>query len=143
MGGGDLEIADPAMTVHLATAGLGFGLVIAPIALAATNSVDPAHRGTAAAMITAMRLVGMTLGLATLTAWGSDRFVSLTTGLSLPFRLAGDTAEQARQRALAFESALTDAGLTLFNDFFLVAMGISLVALLPALLMAWSRFRTP
>ena len=65
-----LDIADPAMTAHLATAGLGFGLVIAPIALAAINSVDAGYRGTAAALITATRLLGMTLGLAALTAWG-------------------------------------------------------------------------
>ena len=47
MSGWGLDIADPYMTVHLATAGLGFGLLIAPIALAATNSVGcwPARNG--------------------------------------------------------------------------------------------------
>ena len=123
-----LDVSDPAMTVHLLTAGLGFGLVIAPIALAATNSVDEGHRGAAAALITAMRMVGMTLGLATLTAWGTDRFDSLVAGIPLPF---GDAAAQ-------FETQLTDAGLTLFSDFFLVAMGVSLVAILSAAFMAWS-----
>ena len=115
------------MTVHLLTAGLGFGLVIAPIALAATNSVGEGHRGAAASLITATRMIGMTLGLATLTAWGTDRFDSLVAGIPLPF---GDAAAQ-------FESQLTDAGLTLFSDFFLVAMGVSLVAILPAVVMAW------
>ena len=136
-----LDIADPAMTVHLATAGLGFGLVIAPIALAATNSVDVGYRGTAAALITAMRLVGMTLGLATMTAWGTNRFEGLVAGLRLPFALPGETLEQTEQRALEFETGVNNAGLALFNDFFLVAMGVSVVAILPAALMAWRRVR--
>ena len=127
MSGWGLDVSDPAMTVHLLTAGLGFGLLIAPIALAATNSVEASDLGAAAGLITAMRMVGMTLGLATLTAWGTDRFDRLVAGIRLPF---GEASAQ-------FETQLTDAGLTLFNDFFLVAMGVSLVAILPALFMAW------
>ena len=132
-----LDVADPAMTVHLATAGLGFGLIIAPIALAATNSVKVGDRGTAAGLITATRVVGMTLGLATLTAWGTGRFTGLVAGFQLPFALPGETIEQTQQRALEFEGQLADAGLTLFQDFFLVAMFVCLLAVLPAALMAW------
>ena len=135
----DLQVADPGMTVHLATAGLGFGLLIAPIALAATNSVSVSDRGAAAGLITATRMVGMTLGLAALTAWGTGRFQGLVSGLALPFQ--GGTAEQVQQQALEFETGLTDAGLTLFSDFFLVAMTVCLVAMLPAALMVWSRRR--
>ena len=135
----DLAIADPEMTVHLVTAGLGFGLLIAPIALAATNSVNVADRGTAAALITAMRMVGMTIGLAALTAWGTDRFQGLVAGIPLPFSSTGETAEQARLRAQEFDAQLSEAGLTLFNDFFLVAMGVCLFAVLTASLMAWRR----
>lgn len=127
MSGWGLDVSDPVMTVHLLTAGLGFGLVIAPITLAATNSVDAGDRGAAASLITASRMIGMTLGLATLTTWGTDRFDRLVAGIRLPF---GETSAQ-------FETQLTDAGLTLFSDFFLVAMGVSLAAILPAVLMAW------
>ena len=137
MSGWGLEVSDPAMTVPLVLTGLGFGLVIAPIALATINSVDVGDRGTAAALITAMRLVGMTSGLATLAAWGSDRFQVLAAGLRLPLRLAGETATQAQQRVQEFEAGVTEAGLILFNEFFLVAMAVSLVAILPAALMAW------
>ena len=120
-------------------AGLGFGLLIAPIALAATNSVNVAYRGTAAALITAMRMVGMTIGLAALTAWGTDRFQGLVAVIPLPFSSTGETAEQARLRAQEFDAQLSEAGLTLFNDFFLVAMGVCLFAVLTASLMAWRR----
>ena len=84
-----------------------------------------------------MRMVGMTLGLATLTAWGTGRFQVLVAGI--PFApQEGETFAQAQQR---FQAQTVDAGLTLFNDFFLVATGVCLVALLPAVLMVWHRTR--
>ena len=137
MSGWGLNIADPWLTVHLATAGFGFGLLIAPIALAATNSVGDDARGAAAALITTMRVVGMTLGVAALTAWGTGRFDALVAGIGAPFALPGETAEQAQARILEVQQLLTDAGLTLFSDFFVVAAVLCLAALLPAALMAW------
>ncbi len=136
------DIADPMMTLHLATVGLGFGLLIAPIALAAVNSVAVELRGAAAAVVTAMRVVGMTFGLAALTAWGTGRFQQLVVGLELPLALPGETAEQTQARAREFESALTDAGLSVFNDFFLIAMAVSLAAILPAMFMALRKDET-
>ena len=130
------DIADPAMTLHLAVAGLGFGLLIAPIALAAINSVPAELRGAASAVVTAMRLVGMTFGLAALTAWGTGRFQQLVVGLELPLALPGETPEQTQARVLEFEAALTDAGLSVFNDFFLIAMAVALLAVLPTIFMA-------
>ena len=137
MSGWDADVADPGMTVHLAVAGLGFGLVIAPIALAAINSVSEADRGAAAGLITAMRMVGMTLGLAALTAWGADRFQGMVAGLRLPLQLPNETAAQTEQRIAEFEAELSGAGVSLFQDFFLVAMGVCLIALVPAAMMAW------
>ena len=139
MSGWGLDIADPWMTLHLATAGFGFGLLIAPIALAATNSVSDNARGAAAALITTMRVVGMTLGVAALTAWGTGRFDALVAGIGAPFALPGETTEQARDRIAAMQQQLTDAGLTLFNDFFVVAAVLCLLALLPTVFMAWRR----
>ncbi len=134
MSGWDLSIADPMLTAHLALTGFGFGLLIAPIALATVNSVGDDARGAAAALVTAMRIIGMTLGVAALTAWGTGRFNSLAAGVDIPFALPGETTEQALQRIADFERQITDAGLTLFNDFFLVAMALCLVALVPAFL---------
>ena len=141
MSGWDTQIADPALTLHLATSGLGFGLLIAPIALAATDSVGERHRGTAAALVTAARMVGMTLGLAALTAWGSSRFQELVVGIRLPLPRTGEAAAQTQQRVFEFDAQLTEAGMTLFSEFFLIAMAVSLLALLPAGLMAWQRSR--
>ena len=139
MSGWGLDIADPAMTLHLATAGLGFGLLIAPIALAATNSVDVGLRGAASAVVTAMRIVGMTFGLAALTAWGVGRFAQLVVGLELPLPVAGETAEQSSARVLEFEEHLIDAGLSVFSDFFLIAMGVALAGVVSAFFMVQRR----
>ncbi len=136
------DIADPMMTLHLATVGLGFGLLIAPIALAAVNSVSVELRGAAAAVVTAMRVVGMTFGLAALTAWGTGRFQQLVVGLELPLALPGETAEQTQARVREFEATLMDVGLSVFNEFFLVAMAVSLIAILPAIFMALRQDQT-
>ena len=134
-----LDVADPAMTLHLAATGLGFGLLIAPIALAATNSVDVGLRGAASAIVTAMRIVGMTFGLAALTAWGVGRFAQLVVGLELPLPVHGETAEQSQARLADFEQHLIDAGLSVFSDFFLIAMGVALVGVLSAAFMVKQR----
>ena len=139
MSGWGLSIVDPAMTLHLATAGLGFGLLIAPIALAATNSVGVGLRGASSAVVTAMRIVGMTFGLAALTAWGVGRFSQLVVGLELPLPVPGETAEQSRTRLAGFEQHLIDAGLSVFSDFFLIAMVVALVGVLSAAFMIQRR----
>ena len=139
MSGWEIDVADPVLTVHLVITGLGFGMLIAPIALAATESVGEENRGTGAAMVTAMRMLGMTLGLATLTAWGSDRFRGLGPSAQWPFQLSGETTVQFEQRMFEYETQLTSAGMTLFTDFFLIAMVVCLIALLPAAFIEWKR----
>jgi len=137
----DLAIGEPMLTVHLALAGFGFGLLIAPIALAATEPVGEASRGTAAGVVTAMRMVGMTFGLAALTAWGSGRFATLAGGVPLPLPLVGETEAQSAERLAAYQSQVTDIGMSLFIEFFIVAMAVCLIALLPAIFMAWDHRR--
>ena len=137
MSGWTLEIADPWLTLHLATVGFGFGLLVAPVALAATNSVGDDMRGAAAALITTMRVVGMTLGVAALAAWGTDRFDALASGIGAPFALHGETTQQAQARIAEVQQQLADAGLKMFSDFFVVAAALCLLALLPTAFMAW------
>jgi hypothetical protein len=66
------------MAAHLLLAGTGFGLVIAPVGTAAINAVPAEVRGLAAGMVLILRLMGMSLGLSSLTAWGLYRFDSLS-----------------------------------------------------------------
>ncbi|MEM7344963.1 MAG: MFS transporter [Chloroflexota bacterium] len=72
------------MAVHLTIAGAGFGLVIAPVGTAVINAVAPAMRGVASGMVLILRLMGMSVGLSSLTAWGLHRFEIL----SLPYSIA-------------------------------------------------------
>ena len=139
MSGWGTEANDAVMTLHLATAGLGFGLLIAPVSLAAINSISEDLHGAGAAVVTAMRSVGMTFGLAALTAWGTARFEDLVVGLQLPFSMPGETAEQSAARVQEFQDTLTAAGTSVFSDFFLIAACLSLAALIPAAFMQWRR----
>ena len=132
MSGWDAAVSDPRMTVHLATVGLGFGLLIAPIALSATETVSADLRGAASAVVSAMRIVGMTFGLAALAAWGVGRFQQLVVGVELPLPQPGETTEQTQSRMAEFSANLIDAGMTVFTDFFTIAAALAVVAVAAA-----------
>ena len=68
-------------------------------------------------------MVGMALGLATLSAWGIERFYSLTADVTL-----GSTFEET-------EAPLIEAGVTVFQNLFMISGFLALFAILPALLM--------
>ena len=133
MGRWEIDVGEPWLTLHLATGGLGFGLVIAPIMVTALGPAPEDYRGTAASLVTVSRMVGMALGLAALSAWGVEHLHGLTAGLELPLPVQGETAEALRTRQVEYQEALSEAGLTLFRDFFRVAAVISLAAIIPAL----------
>ena len=130
-----LDIADPWLTIHLATAGLGFGLVIAPIAAHALDAVSGEYRAAVASLVVVSRMLGMTLGLAALSAWGVEHFQALTSGLELPLARPGEDLSEVSARVAEYNRRLTDAGLSLFHNFLRSAAAVSLLAILPALLM--------
>lgn len=71
------------MAWHLMIAGLGFGLVIAPVGTAVINAVSAELRGVASGMVLILRLMGMSVGLSSLTAWGLHRFDVLSQPYSI------------------------------------------------------------
>ncbi len=129
-----LEIAEPYLTLHLVVAGLGFGLVIAPIMAQALNAAPAEYHATASSLVVVSRLLGMTLGLAALSAWGIEHFQSLTAGLALPLPLAGESPAESAARLASYVSDVQNAGLTLFHRFFRVAAVVALVGLVPVAL---------
>ncbi|MCH7737624.1 MAG: MFS transporter [Chloroflexi bacterium] len=131
--GWELGVADPELTVHLLIAGFGFGLVIAPITVHALDSASEDYRGTAASLVVVSRMMGMTLGLAALSAWGVQHFQALTAGLEFPLPLSGEAAGIFEARAAEYSASVNAAGLELFQRFFLAASIMSLVAIAPAL----------
>lgn len=108
-----LEVADPWLTVHLVVCGIGFGLVIAPIATAVLNSVSRPEWGTASALITAMRMTGMVIGLAFMNSLGMGHF----------HVMAGDIS------AKEIEEELPPLALDIFQDLFLAAAVVCLIAI--------------
>ena len=88
----------PTMAWHLALLGLGFGLVIAPTSAAVVDGAPADRRGTAASLVIVVRLMGLSVGLSGLTAWGLFRFNQLRSDVVLP--PLGDPG---------FQEAVTDA----------------------------------
>jgi len=131
--GWELDVADPELTVHLLIAGFGFGLVIAPIAVRALGAASDDYQGTAASLVVVSRMMGMTLGLAALSAWGVQHFQGLTAGLAFPLPLSGEATAVFEARAAEYSANINTAGLELFQRFFRAAGIISLVAIVPAL----------
>ncbi len=123
MSGWGTEVEELRLSVPLAVAGLGFGLVIPPISVSALSAAPSHYWGAAASLVTASRMVGMALGLSALSAWGIERFYSLTAHATI-----GATFEET-------ESPLIAAGVTVFQNLFTIAGFLSLVAILPVLLM--------
>ena len=123
MSGWETKVEELRLTLPLVAAGFGFGLVIPPIGVSALSAAPGHYWGAAASLVTASRMVGMALGLAALSAWGIERFYSLTSGVTL-----GPNFEET-------EAVLIDAGVTVFQNLFMIAGFVSLVAILPALLM--------
>ena len=120
-----LQVNDPGMTVDLAVTGFGFGLVIAPLSAAAVDSADKGQRGIASSFIVMMRLAGMIIGLSAITSWGIGRFHLMTASMSLT-------------DIINAPNAIIQSLLTVFHDFFLAAMVVCLIALIPAF---WTKGR--
>lgn len=129
----DVAISDPALTIHLAIGGFGFGLVIAPLVLSVVESASESYRGTAAAWVTVSRMLGMTLGLAALTAWGMGEFQLLTSTLEFPLQFVGETTDAYRARIAEYQGGVTSASIEVFTAFFRVGAGLTLAAIVPSL----------
>ncbi len=130
-----LGLGEPELTLHLAITGLGFGLVIAPIMVRALGSVGDDYRGTAASLVVVSRMLGMTLGLAALSAWGVEHFQAMTAGWEFPLPQPGETAEAAQARLVEYNNRLIAAGLSLYHSFFRIAGVVAALAVVPALFM--------
>jgi EmrB/QacA subfamily drug resistance transporter len=104
-------------TIDLVLTGLGFGLVIPPLSAAAIGSVDRESMGTAAGLLNALRMVGITLGIAALASW------SLTQRTALQARVDFQAADAAAQFAAA--------ELQVYHTTFFAAAAVCLLALLP------------
>lgn len=114
----------------LATAGLGFGLLIAPLSTVAVNTSGDDRAASAAALFSVSRLTGMTVGLSVLTAWGLQRFDDLAGRIPLPLPRVGETAAESQARLAAYNQAMLRIGAEVYHEIFLAAALTCLVGLL-------------
>ena len=140
--------ADPrAFAVSAAVFGLGFGLTVTPRSAAAVESAGRRAFGAASATVTVARMIGMAIGMAALTAYGSTTI----SRLSAEIYGTGDGYKQyipayLRDRPLtdglvaqALEIWAANKAASIMVGIFLVAAAVTAVAMVPALTM---RLRT-
>ncbi|HEV2238749.1 MAG TPA: MFS transporter [Ktedonobacterales bacterium] len=130
------HVDELAVTLATTVAGLGFGLVIAPITTSAVNAAGAGRAASASAVVTALRMVGMIVGLAALTAWGLSYFKTLVAARPLPVAQPGESAADFTARLqVFFDQVVVVAAHQVYTQVFAAAAVLCLVAALPALLL--------
>jgi EmrB/QacA subfamily drug resistance transporter len=93
----------PVFALQLALLGGGFGLTVAPTTSAVVDAAPHEQRGSAAAIVMVVRLLGLSVGLSALTAWGLARFNDLRSTIDLP----GLTDPDFQEALIAAQESLT------------------------------------
>jgi MFS family permease len=115
------------MDIDLILAGLGLGLVIAPLSIAILRVVPDEDHGIASAALVVARMLGMLLGVSALAAWGLHKFDVIAGALKIP--LLGTAQDQ-----LDYENALIAAYQSEFRSLFLVTAALCGIGALLTLL---------
>jgi len=106
---------------ELAVMGLGFGVVIAPLAASALDATRRREHGLVSSLVVAARTVGMLAALSALTAFGLHRFYQL-----LPPAPGGDLSLHDRLQVL--ENNITLALVAEYHEIFRLAALLCAVA---------------
>jgi MFS family permease len=127
-----LGLSLPRLDTDLAIAGLGLGLVIAPLSAAVLRLVPQTQHGVASAGVVVARTMGMLIGFAGLTGWGLHRFHELTATLvppEYPFLDPTPAKVAAFNEALAvYTTQLSDKLLIQYHEIFFATAMCCLVA---------------
>lgn len=129
-------IAPIPMSTTLLLAGLGFGIVIAPVASVAINAVRRAFYGVASGLVVVTRLIGMTVGLSVLSGWGVGRLSALLQA-NAPTQMTDESAADYQTRMFSYIGEQTvHYSLVVLRETFVVAAIVCLVAVIPVLFFA-------
>jgi MFS family permease len=133
----------PTMALVVAVFGLGFGATVTPRSTAAVAALGPRAYGAASATVTVARLIGMSVGLAILTAFGSTTIERVTAELFatpdgwravVPPDLAGRSLEDGLV-VQALEAWAAGEAARILGGVFLVGAVVTLLAVPAALAM--------
>jgi MFS family permease len=112
------------MAPALAFTGIGFGLIMAPVAAAVINASPEEHRGTSSALVIIFRLIGMTVGVSGITTYGLQRLNILNQRLILP--------DMDFQTMLDMTLQITEQ---VISETFVIAAVVTALALIPAVML--------
>ena len=123
--------------------GLGFGLTVTPRSTAAVEAAGRRAFGAASSVVTVARMVGMAVGLAILTAYGSTTIDRLARDVyATPDAYLALIPESLRDRPLrdplvvdALEEWASREAARIMVGLFIVAAGVSLLAIPPSLVL--------
>jgi MFS family permease len=121
------------MGAEMALVGIGLGLTISPIGTAVLNDVRESERGVASALILILRLVGMTVAISSLTIYALDRQDVLAQ------RKVSANISDTGQLIDASLDANFDAAVEVIGELQFIGAGVSLLALLLAILLQGGR----
>jgi MFS family permease len=107
--------------IALAACGLGFGIVIAPLAATVLQLTRAQHHGLASSLVVLARVMGMLIGLSALTAFGLFRFSQILGTPQL-------TEPDLRARLEHLDRLVSAAFLQEYREIFSVAAGLCIVA---------------
>jgi MFS family permease len=106
----------------LGLCGLGFGLVIAPLAAAVLDATRRREHGLASSLVVLSRTSGMLLALSALTAFGLHRFYALLAAYPPP------TGDDLHARLKLLEQHVTSALVEEYHEIFAIAAALCLLA---------------
>jgi MFS family permease len=135
------------VAIGLGVFGLGFGLTVTPRSTAAVEAAGRRAFGTASAVVTVARMIGMAVGLAILTAYGSTTIDRLYVEVyASPDAYQQFIPEALRDRPLrdplvvgALEDWASREAAAIMVGLFIVAAAVSAVAIPPSLALGGSR----
>jgi MFS family permease len=114
---GPLRSAD----IALAACGLGFGIVIAPLAATVLRLTRAQHHGLASSLVVLARVMGMLIGLSALTAFGLFRFRQILGTPEL-------TEPDLRARLEHLDRLVAAAFLQEYREIFIIAAALCILA---------------
>jgi MFS family permease len=107
--------------IALALCGLGFGIVIAPLAATVLQLAQAQHHGLASSLVVLARVMGMLIGLSALTAFGLFRFRQILGTPQL-------TEPDLRARLEHLDRLVAAAFLQEYREIFIIAAALCILA---------------